>query len=146
MGKKSRAKSGKRAKAGKGEPSFWMITAIISLILLVGFIGKTIYEKTTYSSGPKLSPATDIQPVAAPAAGPAAAPAAGPLESKVLQVASNFRCACGECGELQLAECLCTTPRGAVEEKAFIRGKLEEGLSVPQVIDLVDKKYGHRNT
>jgi hypothetical protein len=142
MGKKSRAKCGKRAKAGKGEPSFWMIAAIVSIILLVGFIGKTIYEKTAYSSGPKLSPATDLQPVAAPAA----APAAGPLEGRVLQVASNFRCACGECGELQLAECLCTAPRGAVEEKAFIRGKLEEGLSVPQVIDLVDKKYGHRNT
>jgi cytochrome c-type biogenesis protein CcmH/NrfF len=138
MGKKSRAKSGKRAKAGRGEPSFWMITAIISLILLVGFIVKTIYEKTSYSSGPKLSPATVIQPVAAPAA--------GPLESEVLQVASNFRCACGECGELPLAECTCTTPRGAVEEKAFIRGKLKEGLSAAQVIELVDKKYGHRMT
>jgi cytochrome c-type biogenesis protein CcmH/NrfF len=138
MGKKSRAKSGKRAKAGRGEPSFWMITAIISLILLVGFIVKTIYEKTSYSSGPKLSPARVIQPVAAPAA--------GPLESEVLQVASNFRCACGECGELPLAECTCTTPRGAVEEKAFIRGKLKEGLSAAQVIELVDKKYGHRMT
>jgi cytochrome c-type biogenesis protein CcmH/NrfF len=140
MGKKSRAKSGNGPKAGRGrgEPSFWMITAIISLILLVGLIVKTVYEKTSYSSGPKLSPATVLQPVAAPAA--------GPLESEVLQVASNFRCACGECGELPLAECTCTTPRGAVEEKAFIRGKLKEGLSVPQVIDLVDKKYGHRIT
>jgi cytochrome c-type biogenesis protein CcmH/NrfF len=144
MGKKSRAKSGNGPKAGRGrgEPSFWMITAIISLILLVGFIVKTVYEKTSYSSGPKLSPATVLQPVAAPAA----APAAGPLESEVLQVASNFRCACGECGELPLAECTCTTARGAVEEKAFIRGKLKEGLSAAQVIELVDKKYGHRMT
>jgi hypothetical protein len=138
MGKKSRAKSGKRAKAGRGEPSFWMITAVICFILLVGFIVKTIYEKTIYSSGQKLSPATAIQPVAAPAV--------GPLESEVLQVASNFRCACGECGELPLAECTCTTPRGAVEEKAFIRAKLKEGLSASQVIDLVDKQYGHRMT
>jgi len=138
MGKTSRTKSGNRAKAGRGEPSFWMITAVISLILLVGFLVKTIYEKTTDSAGPKLSPATVIQPVVAPAG--------DSLESEVLQVASNFRCACGECGELPLAECTCTTPRGAVEEKAFIRGNLKEGLSVPQVIDLVDKKYGHRNT
>jgi cytochrome c-type biogenesis protein CcmH/NrfF len=138
MGKKTRAKSRKSAKAGRGEPSFWMITAIVSLILLVGFIVKTVYEKTSYSSGPKLSPATVLQPVAAPAA--------GPLESEVLQVASNFRCACGECGELPLAECTCTTPKGAVEEKAFIRGKLKEGLSAAQVIELVDKKYGHRMT
>jgi cytochrome c-type biogenesis protein CcmH/NrfF len=140
MGKKRRAKPSKAMKAGRGrgEPSFWMIAAVICFILLVGFIVKTIYEKTSYSSGPKLSPATVIQPVAAPAA--------GPLESEVLQVASNFRCACGECGELPLAECTCTTPRGAVEEKAFIRGKLKEGLSAAQVIELVDKKYGHRMT
>jgi hypothetical protein len=31
-----------------------------------------------------------------------------------------------------------------VEEKGFIRDKLMEGLTVPQVIELVDKKYGLR--
>jgi hypothetical protein len=35
-------------------------------------------------------------------------------------------------------------PKGAVEEKRFIRAKLNEGLTVPQVIELVDKKYGLR--
>jgi len=35
-------------------------------------------------------------------------------------------------------------PKGAVEEKKFIRTKLNEGLTVPQVIELVDKKYGLR--
>jgi cytochrome c-type biogenesis protein CcmH/NrfF len=135
MGKESRAKPSKTTKTGRGrgEPSFWMIGTVICLMLLVGFIVKAIY-----SPGPKLSPATVIQPVAAPAA--------DPLESQVLQVASNFRCACGGCGELPLAECVCSMSRGAVEEKAFIRGKLKEGLSAPEVIDLVDKQYGLRMT
>jgi hypothetical protein len=35
-------------------------------------------------------------------------------------------------------------PKGAVEEKNFIRTKLTEGYTVPQVIELVDKKYGFR--
>ncbi|HYR02998.1 MAG TPA: hypothetical protein VES58_06605, partial [Syntrophobacteria bacterium] len=70
--------------------------------------------------------------------------AAGPLENDVSQVASKFKCACGGCGELPLAECVCSMPRGAVEEKGFIRAQLNAGLSVPQVIELVDKKYGLR--
>lgn len=135
MGKKSRTKPSRTTKTGRarGEPSFWMIGIVICLILLVGFIVKAIY-----SPGPKLSPATVIHPVAAPAA--------DPLESEVLQVASNFRCACGGCGEHSLAECVCSMPRGAAEEKAFIRGKLKEGLSASQVIDPVDKQYGLRMT
>jgi hypothetical protein len=35
-------------------------------------------------------------------------------------------------------------PKGAVEAKGFIRQKLGEGFTVEQVIELVDKKYGHR--
>jgi len=33
-----------------------------------------------------------------------------------------------------------------VEEKTFIRNKLEEKLTVEQIIQLVDKKYGYRKT
>ena len=53
-------------------------------------------------------------------------------------------CACGGCGELPLVECDCDMPRGALEAKAYIRAKLEEGLSVESVIRLVDEVYGHR--
>ena len=66
------------------------------------------------------------------------------MENQVLQVAVNFKCACGGCGELPLAECQCDMSRGAVEEKSFIRTKLAEGNSVPEVIELVDQEYGHR--
>ena len=70
----------------------------------------------------------------------------GSIDERVMQVARNFRCACGGCGELQLATCQCDMPRGAEEEKAFIRYNLKDGLTVDRVIQLVDKKYGHRNT
>jgi hypothetical protein len=65
-------------------------------------------------------------------------------EAQVIAVAKNFKCACGGCGELPLETCTCDMPKGAVEEKAFIREKLAEGLTVEQVIELLDKKYGHR--
>jgi cytochrome c-type biogenesis protein CcmH/NrfF len=35
-------------------------------------------------------------------------------------------------------------PKGSVEEKRFIRERLAEGYTVEQVIEFLDKKYGHR--
>jgi len=68
------------------------------------------------------------------------------LENQVHLVVANFRCACGQCGELFLIDCTCDMPRGAVEEKNFVRNKLRQGLTVDQVIDLMDKEYGHKIT
>jgi len=65
-------------------------------------------------------------------------------EADVIAVAKNFKCACGRCGELPLATCQCEMSKGSVEEKKFIREKLAEGFTVEQVIELLDKKYGHR--
>jgi len=61
-----------------------------------------------------------------------------------MAVAKNFKCACGGCGELPLEACNCDMPKGAIEEKKFIREKLAEWFTVEQVIELIDKKYGHR--
>jgi cytochrome c-type biogenesis protein CcmH/NrfF len=66
------------------------------------------------------------------------------LESQIKLVAANFRCACGGCGELFLVDCTCDMPRGAKEEKDFIRDKLRQGLTVDQVVDLLDNEYGHK--
>ena len=66
------------------------------------------------------------------------------VESQVKLVAANFRCACGGCGELFLVDCTCDMPRGAKEEKDFIRARLHQGLSVDEVTDLVDREYGHK--
>jgi len=66
------------------------------------------------------------------------------LENQVRLVAANFKCACGQCGELFLIDCTCDMPRGAVEEKNFIRNKLRQGMAVDQVISLMDQTYGHK--
>jgi hypothetical protein len=66
------------------------------------------------------------------------------IESQVKLVAANFRCACGGCGELFLVDCTCDMPRGAKEEKDFIRNQLQQGLSIDQVVNLVDREYGHK--
>ena len=66
------------------------------------------------------------------------------LESQVRLVAANFRCACGQCGELFLIDCTCDMPRGAVEEKNFIRKKLRQGMGIEEVITATEAQYGHR--
>jgi hypothetical protein len=66
------------------------------------------------------------------------------LEGQVRLVTANFRCACGGCGELFLIDCTCDMPRGAKEEKDFIRRNLQQGLIVDEVVTLVEKEYGHR--
>ncbi len=65
-------------------------------------------------------------------------------EASVIAVAKNFICACGGCGEQPLETCTCDMPKGSVEEKNFIRKYLAEGMTVEQVIELVDEKYGYR--
>ncbi len=135
MGKKNRRKFQNPApRPTKSDQSYWKYVAIIAIILLIGVIGKTaIFPTKAPTNTAKIYQRP--QPVSA-----------DPLEQKVLQVAANFKCACGGCGELPLVECTCDMPRGAVTEKRFIREKLMEGLSVEQVIQLVDELYGLRVT
>jgi hypothetical protein len=125
-GRKSEEKS-----AGKGQPSYLVIFGVIAVIILAGVIFKTMFfsrsekfeKRQTYQEFPTTNEL---------------------IEKQVLQVASNFKCACGGCGELPLVECTCDMPRGALEEKAFIRQELMAGHSVEQVIQLVEGKYGLR--
>ena len=116
-------------------PDPWMIIAIIAIIFAMGLILKIVL----FPSGGGSNQSGSVQTVASEASWDSS------LGSKeVLLVAAQFKCACGGCGELPLDECLCDMPRGAKEEKTFIRDKLLEGLNVAQVTDLLDKKYGLR--
>jgi cytochrome c-type biogenesis protein CcmH/NrfF len=134
------------------ESNFWKITAIVAVVLLAGVTAKSLFSpgQSTTSITPIQSTTaqtiTPIQPATgqSPAVQVVTSTATNSIEDQVRQVAVNFKCACGGCGELPLAECQCDMPKGAVEEKSFIRTKLIEGNTVPQVIELVDKKYGLR--
>jgi enamine deaminase RidA (YjgF/YER057c/UK114 family) len=135
----------------KKESNFWKITAIVAVVLLAGVTAKTMFpggESTTTITPIQAtsSQPIPIQPITgpSPAVQVATSTATNSIEDQVRQVAVNFKCACEGCGELPLAECQCDMPKGAVEEKSFIRTKLLEGNTVPQVIELVDKKYGLR--
>lgn len=139
MAKKKKAQyNRKKRPVQKKESNFWKILAIVAVILLVGVTAKTLLAPNQNAAV-----ITTIQPTGVQATNPLPT---NPVEDQVRLVAMNFKCACGGCGELPLAECECSMPRGAVEEKSFIRTKLIEGYSVPQVIELVDQKYGYRAT
>ncbi|MBW2491466.1 MAG: hypothetical protein JRE65_10000 [Deltaproteobacteria bacterium] len=108
-----------------------MILAVLFFFFSVGLAVKMVFSPVSVSG---ISP-TNYQNI--PSGNPA-------LESQIRRVAANFRCACGGCGELFLIDCTCNMPQGALEEKGFIREKLQQGLSVEQVVDMVEKTYGHR--
>lgn len=120
-----------KASGSSRQLSYWMIAALIIIFLAGGVMINAVFSP----GSPIRTGGLNDQPLAA---------ANSNLAGQVQLVAANFRCACGGCGELFLVDCTCDMARGAKEEKDFIRRKLQEGLSVDQVITLVDKEYGHR--
>lgn len=127
--KKQRNAAQLKSSAAGRQPSYWMIVAAIIFFFSAGLVVKMVFSPV---SGLPLK-AANYQSVSSGSAN---------IESQVKLVAANFRCACGGCGELFLVDCTCDMTRGAQEEKDFIRNKLQQGLSIDQVVDLVDKEYG----
>lgn len=61
------------------------------------------------------------------------------------EIFSHFECPCGKCGMPELAECNCTHSKGATEVKLFVDNQIEnEKYTVNDIIDMVEKKYGHK--
>jgi cytochrome c-type biogenesis protein CcmH/NrfF len=115
-------------------PSYKTIALVIGMIFLAGLAVKLAI---TFSKGESLSKLNSTPVLTS-------TPMVQVDEAQVIAVAKNFKCACGGCGELPLATCNCDMSKGSVEEKRFIREKLAEGYTVEQVIELLDRKYGHR--
>jgi cytochrome c-type biogenesis protein CcmH/NrfF len=134
MAKKRKKKSTaaqSRSNAGGRQPSYWLIVTAIFFFFAAGIVVKILFAPVSGSNIVSANPQTTSINNAA-------------IESQIKLVAANFRCACGGCGELFLVDCTCDMPRGAKEEKDFIRDKLRQGLTVDQVVDLVDNEYGHK--
>ncbi|MGD2037766.1 MAG: hypothetical protein PVH28_07780 [Desulfobacterales bacterium] len=129
--KKKRPAAQPKAKPAGWQPSYWMIAAFIAIFIAGGVMIKAIFTPTAaiMAGVSNYKPASDVNSA---------------IAGQVQLVAANFRCACGGCGELFLIDCTCDMPRGAKEEKDFIRRNLQRGLSVDEVITLVEKEYGHR--
>ena len=120
-----------KAKPAGWQPSYWMIVAFIAILFAGGVMIKALFSPAAIPavSGSNYETASGVN---------------SDIVGKVRVVAANFRCACGGCGELFLIDCTCDMPRGAKEEKDFIRRKLQQGMSVDEVTTLVEKEYGHR--
>lgn len=114
-------------------PSFKTIGLVIGVVFSLGVLVKT--GTTFFKGGNRFGLSSSSASVSR---------SINVDEAVVIAVAKNFKCACGGCGELPLATCQCEMPKGSVEEKRFIREKLAEGFTVEQVIELLDKNYGHR--
>lgn len=133
-GGKIRRELKKDIRKDSTNPSFQTMLICIALFLIAIFLVKQIItvskkENPSRLSTTSLSSSTSNN---------------GVDEASVFAVAKNFICACGKCGEQPLETCTCDMPKGSVEEKNFIRKNLAQGLTVDQVIELVDKKYGYR--
>ena len=64
-----------------------------------------------------------------------------------LEIFSQFKCPCGQCGIEELKDCECSHPRGAREVKAFVDEKISTGRhSIAQVVALLDDRYGHKKS
>lgn len=114
-------------------PSYKTVALVIGMIFLAGLAVKLAI---TFSKGEGLSKLNSAPVLTSSKV--------EVDEAQVIAVAKNFKCACGGCGELPLVTCNCDMSKGSVEEKRFIREKLAEGFTVEQVIEQLDKKYGHR--
>lgn len=133
-GEKINRKSKKYIKKNSTNPSFQTIFIYIALFLIAIFLVKQIMTVSKKENPSRLSSTSFSSRI----------PQSGVDEADVFAVAKNFICACGGCGEQPLETCQCDMPKGSVEEKNFIRKNLAQGLTVDQVIELVDEKYGYR--
>ncbi len=125
--------SGENNKRKGVQSSYRRIFVFVGLILVAGFaikLGSTLLKKGDLSN----KRSSNVVSVSSKEVN----------EEQVLAVAKHFNCACGGCGELPLTTCECDMSKGSVEEKQFIRKKLSEGFTVEQVVECLDREYGHR--
>ena len=57
-------------------------------------------------------------------------------------IEDRFRCPCGNCGHLELRECVCDVPGGAMEMKTAIARLLSEGVSGEAIIATIAADFG----
>ncbi len=64
--------------------------------------------------------------------------------AEVNQIASKFNCPCEKCGVVRLDLCSCDIYRGSVEVKNYIQDLINEDLSVEDIAQKVEARYGNR--
>lgn len=68
--------------------------------------------------------------------------AAEQADPRIVAVERRFICPCGRCGGMELVECQCDSPGGALEAKGAIVTLLSQGHDVETVVGLVARDFG----
>ncbi len=79
----------------------------------------------------------------APSPAPGAATVTPVYSSAVLDIAKDFYCACGSCGQEELVVCSCDT---AIQEKNYIHDLLEKGYEKRSINATVQAMFGGGKT
>jgi hypothetical protein len=74
--------------------------------------------------------------------GPTSLPEGVLADPDVFEVASNFWCPCGRCGQMELLECQCRMPNGAVEVYTAIREELQQRRSISSIVSTIASRFG----
>lgn len=98
----------------------------VTLLILLGFVAGLIVNRTSTPSSPP--PKAVVAPLYSP---------------EVLAIASNFICACGQCGERELVACTCDT---AIREKNYIRDLLNKDYDRETIVTTLKTMFGGSKT
>ncbi len=117
----------KRKKQPQSRPfeQLPVIMGAVALVLLGLLIGVTVRDKPTKAV--ERAPANVI-PI---------------FSSAVLDIAEDFTCSCGNCGERDLVVCTCET---ANQEKNYIQNMLNQGYDRSTITTRIEALYGGRKT
>ena len=63
-------------------------------------------------------------------------------DPRMKEIEDQFRCPCGNCGHLELRDCVCDVPGGAMEMKTAIARLLSEGVSGEAIIATIAADFG----
>ncbi len=119
---------GRRAARRSGIEPGWLV---LGAILVVGL-------------GAMVAVVRDRARTATPSSAPirASVVAAELADPRVAEVERRFLCPCGRCGNMQLPECSCDVPGGALEVRGVIADLLARGLTVEETVAAVARRYG----
>ena len=67
---------------------------------------------------------------------------AGLNDSRMAEIEGRFRCPCGNCDHLDLRNCECDAPGGALEIKTAIARLLDQGVGSEEVVRVVANRFG----
>ncbi|MEE9463970.1 MAG: hypothetical protein V3W14_00165 [Candidatus Neomarinimicrobiota bacterium] len=118
------SKRKKQAQSGARE-QLPIIMGAAALVLLGVLIGVTVRDKP--DRAPEQAPASTV-PI---------------FSSAVLDIAEDFICSCGSCGERDLVVCTCDT---ANQEKTYIQNMLNQGNDRSTITTRIEALYGGRKT